>query len=93
MQFGIITRLKLIQLIGLLKILIGVICFWGKMSMRGVEIFNQTIPNIFHNFIPSKTILYDDRDPLWVNKKIKSLFKKKNTFYRRKRKSISFDLL
>ena len=56
-----------------------------------MEIFNQTILNIFHNFIPNKTILCDDRDPPWINEKLKSLIRKKNPVYHSQRKSINFD--
>ena len=35
-----------------------------------VTLFNQTILNIFHNFISNKIILYDDRDPSWMNERI-----------------------
>ena len=37
------------------------------------SIFNQTIINILCNFIPHETVLFDDRDPLWMNKEIKKL--------------------
>ena len=33
------------------------------------------------NFIPRETILYDDRDPPWINNKIKNLINEKNTAY------------
>ena len=38
-----------------------------------LEILNQKILNIFHNFIPNKTIFRGDRDPPWMNGKVKSL--------------------
>ena len=41
--------------------------FVGKTVYEHAEIFNQTIPNIFHSFIPNKGILCDDRDPPWKN--------------------------
>ena len=65
--------------------------FLGKNVHEQVEIFNHTILNIIHNFIINKTILYDHRDPPWMNEKIKSLINKKNAFYRSQRKSINFD--
>ena len=43
-----------------------------------VELFNKTFLNIFHNFIPNKIILCDDKDPPWMNGKIKNLIKRKN---------------
>ena len=36
-------------------------------------LFIRTILNIFHNFIPNKIILYDVRDPSWMNDRIKHL--------------------
>ena len=38
-----------------------------------VSIFNQTIINILFKFIPHETVLFDDRDPLWMNKEIKKI--------------------
>ena len=40
--------------------------------------FNQTIKNILCNFIPYETVTCDDRDPLWINSKIKGLIQEKN---------------
>ena len=46
-----------------------------------VYVFNQTIINILCNFIPHETVLFDDRDPPWMNKQIKRLIhEKKNIF-------------
>ena len=38
-----------------------------------VYIFNQTIMNILCNFIPNETVLFDGRDPLWMNNEIKKI--------------------
>ena len=43
-----------------------------------VHLFNQTIKNILCNFIPHETVTCDDRDPQWINSKIKGLIKEKN---------------
>ena len=43
-----------------------------------VKIFYQAILNIFHTFIPNKTILCNGRDTPWKNKKIKLLINKRN---------------
>ena len=37
-----------------------------------VSIFSQTIINILCNFIPHETVLFDERDPPWMNKEIKN---------------------
>ena len=47
--------------------------------------------NIFHNCIPNKFILCDDKDPPWINEEIKSLIHRKNSLYQRQRKSGSID--
>ena len=41
-----------------------------------VHLFNQTIKNILCNFIPHETVACDDRDPQWINSKIKGLIEK-----------------
>ena len=36
-----------------------------------------SIFNIMSNFIPNEIVAIDDRDPLWINNKIKSLVENK----------------
>lgn len=48
-----------------------------------VSIFNETILNIASNFIPNESIMCDDKDPPWINSKIKSLIHEKNIFLNR----------
>ena len=43
-----------------------------------VHLFNQIIKNILCNFIPYKTVTCDDREPPWINSKIKGLIQEKN---------------
>ena len=38
---------------------------------------------VLSNFIPHKTIICDDQDPPWFNKKIKSLIYEKNTAFKK----------
>ena len=45
-----------------------------------VELCSKTLLNIFHNFIPSKIILCDDKDP-WMNYEIKKLIKNTKTLF------------
>ena len=47
-----------------------------------VPVFNETILNIFSNFVPNKIITYNDKDPIWMNDKIKSKVKSKNQLYK-----------
>ena len=37
-----------------------------------VAAFNETILKVFRNYIPNKNITFDDKDPVWINKTIKS---------------------
>ena len=48
---------------------------------KQVSVFNETIMNIFENFIPQETITCNDKDPPWMNKQIKTLTAKKKTLY------------
>ena len=54
--------------------------FLGNNINEQVILFNRTILNIFHNFIPNKIILCDDRDPPWMNERIKHSIKKKKSY-------------
>ena len=56
-----------------------------------LELFNKTLLNIFHNFIPNKIILCDDKDPPWMNDEIKKLIKRKNWLFQCQRKSGKLD--
>ena len=38
-----------------------------------VSVFNQTIINILCYFNTHETVVFDDRDPPWMNKEIKKL--------------------
>ena len=40
---------------------------------KQVTLSIRTILNILKNFIPHETILYDDKDPQWFNRRTKSL--------------------
>ena len=63
----------------------------GKNVHEQVEISNKTLLNIFHNFILNKIILCDDKDPPWMNDKIKDLIKRKNWLFQCQRKSGNLD--
>ena len=46
-----------------------------------VSIFNQIIINILCNFFPNEMVLFDDRDPPWMNKEIKKLIHEKRHIF------------
>ena len=46
-----------------------------------VYLFNKTIKNIVCHHIPHETIIFNDRDPPWINKNIEKLINDKNRVY------------
>ena len=43
---------------------------------------NETILNVFQNYVPNKYITIDDKDPVWMNEIIKSKIKTKNLYFK-----------
>ena len=56
--------------------------FPHKNEYKEVVIFNQTLINIFSNYIPSKLIAVDDKDPPWMNDYIKTKILDKKIAYK-----------
>ena len=52
---------------------------------------NETILNIFRNYVPNKYIIVDDKDPEWMSETIKSKMKAKTRLYKRYIKNRSFE--
>ena len=48
-----------------------------------VAAFIETILNVFQNYVPNKYITIDNKDPVWMNKNIRTKIKEKNTFYQK----------
>ena len=57
--------------------------FAQKAINAQVTAFNETILNVFRNYVPKKYITIDDKDPAWMNENIKKKIKEKNTFYQK----------
>ena len=57
--------------------------FNGKDINSQVELFNETLLNIFRNFIPNKIKYFRDSNPPWINDDIKSKIKLKHKLYHR----------
>ena len=47
--------------------------FSDLISKEIASVYNTTIKNILVNFILHETIICDDRDPPWINNKIKKI--------------------
>ena len=56
--------------------------FLDKNTEEKASILTKTILNIMSNFIPNEIVTIDDRDPPWINSKIKSLIKNKNESFK-----------
>ena len=63
-------------------------CFdWDKAFLeKSIEekasILKKAILNIMSNFIPNEIVTTDDRDPPWINNKIRSLIENKNEYFK-----------
>ena len=47
-----------------------------------VKALNETILNVFRNYVSNKYITVDDKDLVWMNEIIKSKMKTKNKLYK-----------
>ena len=56
--------------------------FSHKNIKAQITVFNETILNIFRNYVPNKYIICDDKDPVRLNENIKSKIKSLNIFYK-----------
>ena len=57
--------------------------FLDKSTEEKTSTLTKTILNIRGNFVPNEIVITDDRDPPWINNKIKSLIKNKNEYFKK----------
>ena len=55
---------------------------WEK-ALQNLNIDNMNIKNVIASCIPHETLIADDRDPSWINKKAKQLIAEKNEIDKR----------
>ena len=55
--------------------------FSNKGVNKHISIFNETILNIMTNFIPHETKIFNDREPPWINNKVKTMIQEKSKIY------------
>ena len=60
---------------------------WGRLFDHKnidsqVMTLNETILNVFRNYVPTKYITIDDKDPVWMNETIKSKIKTRNKHFK-----------
>ena len=54
----------------------------GKKDLNSqVVTLNETILNVFRNYVPNKCITIDEKDPVWMNEIIKSKMETKSKLY------------
>ena len=51
--------------------------FWGKSINKKVDMLNECLKNIFHNFVPNKVIKCDYRQPPWMTDSINNELKER----------------
>ena len=56
--------------------------FYNKIVTRQVSIFNETIMNIFSNFVPNKLVTFDDSNSPWMNDFMKNKIKWKHQIFK-----------
>ena len=59
-----------------------------KNNLISIKIINKTVLNFLSNFIPHEVIVYDDKDPPWLNGKMELSIHKKLRTYNAYRKNI-----
>ena len=57
--------------------------FQNKNIHDQLKLFNETIVNIVHNYIPNKCITCNEKAPLWLNYHIKHLINQKNEIFKK----------
>ena len=46
-----------------------------------VSIFEVCVLNLFRNFVPNKYVVFDDKEPVWMDQAIKQLIKERDSFF------------
>ena len=62
--------------------------FRGANVNKKVDILNECLKNIFHNFIPNRIIKCNYRDPPWMTDVIKSKLKEQRSYLTKHIKNI-----
>ena len=70
-------------------------CFDGLNPTEMIEIFTNSLSEIFSEYIPNKIVKFDDRDPPWMKQELKTAIRRKHRIYakfvRRNRKHEDWD--
>ena len=55
--------------------------FSNRSVHQQVDILNNTLMNVFSNFIPNKLVTFNDKDPPWMTEYLKKKIKWRNKIY------------
>ena len=55
--------------------------FSNKLVHQQAEILNNTLMNVFSNFIPNKLVTFNDKGPPWMSEYLKKKIKWRNKIY------------
>ena len=55
--------------------------FLNKDVHHQVRTFNDIVINVFLNFVPSKIVTFDDRDPPWMSEYMKAKIQQCDNIY------------
>ena len=62
--------------------------FQGKAVNQKVNILNECLLNVFHNFIPNKKIKFNYKDPPWMTETVKSKLREGSYLVKRYYKNV-----
>ena len=71
------------NVITLTEAVIKRLSFQGKNINTQAHLFNKTVINICHNYIPNKYATFMDENSPWLNDHIRFLIKKKNAAFQK----------
>ena len=46
-----------------------------------VSIFEERVLNVFKNFVLNKYIVFDDKEPVWMDQSVKQIIKERDSFF------------
>ena len=50
----------------------------NKVRKIQVSIFDECVLNVSKNFVPNKYVVFDDKEPVWMDQSIKQLIKERD---------------
>ena len=54
---------------------------WSHLFSISVSIFEECVLNVFKIFVPNKYVVFDNKEPVWMDQSIKQLIKERDSYY------------